>query len=321
MTKQVVSVFTKDINIMATPTQQSLLQTLRINLFQLYLEESALLKLPRRTSLVDMLRCDNPSLEAVLKFLDAYPQSVSELEELGGNALHCACRNQCSSEVVSALVRAMPEGLDRKDVYGELPLHLAIQNNYDMEVIREMAYLYPESLHIRNGDHELPLNLSILSDASQDVVLFLMEQYPEALKLKDSIGDLPLHSILSRRTTFNMVRRFVDAYPDALYAKGVNGYRPLHTAAMTANPTIVDYLIQACPPAASEIDDDGNLPLHYAVSESSSLSVAQLLVRANPESVCFHGAQGLVPLDLAYACNSSPDLIQFLQEVSYQRTN
>lgn len=55
--------------------------------------------------------------------------------------------------------------------------------------------------------------------------------------------------------------------PKALLAsKDANGLTPLHKAAGLGHLSIVEYLLENCPFAASETDATGKTPLHWAAT-------------------------------------------------------
>jgi ankyrin repeat protein len=65
-------------------------------------------------------------------------------------------------------------------------------------------------------------------------------------------------------------------------------YLPLHLACMKSNPSedLLRALIYANPSAARERDYDGNLPIHYLLSEGCDHNqIIEMLLRANPESI------------------------------------
>ncbi|KAI2506787.1 hypothetical protein MHU86_7682 [Fragilaria crotonensis] len=65
-------------------------------------------------------------------------------------------------------------------------------------------------------------------------------------------------------------------------------YLPLHLACMKSNPSedLLRALIVSYPTASRERDYDGNLPIHYLLSEGcENKNILEMLLKANPESI------------------------------------
>lgn len=73
--------------------------------------------------------------------------------------------------------------------------------------------------------------------------------------------------------------------PQMLSCKDVNGLNPLHKAAGLAHTKVVEYLLAVWPNAATELDNSGKSPLHYAASMKNNERAFNLLVQAGSDEL------------------------------------
>jgi len=71
-------------------------------------------------------------------------------------------------------------------------------------------------------------------------------------------------------------------------------------------------LIKAYPRALQKKDNDGRLPLHYAIELKAKFTVIELLVRKCPETVDVENSDGETPFKMADRLGLPEDTVEFL---------
>jgi ankyrin repeat protein len=137
----------------------------------------------------------------------------------------------------------------------------------------------------------------------------------------ENLQAMLVHLLCSRkRTPLSLVQTLVQANPSCLLqAEKLGGRLPLHISIIKGAPVdIVQYLCQAQPQALKEVDIDGNLPVHLAVSYSSP--ALKSVMKAYPQACQVSNHKDRFPLHLlcASSCLDSEMDIQDVLQLCYQ---
>jgi len=97
----------------------------------------------------------------------------------------------------------------------------------------------------------------------------LIFDYPQALKIPDDQGRLPIHC-LCMNPTHESLKLLVSCGSSVVYVIDHKNRLLLHYASMNASSLIdsIAFLLSLNPSSAKSMDNDGNIPLHYACDSS-----------------------------------------------------
>jgi len=159
------------------------------------------------------------------------------------------------------------------------------------------------------------LHKSILEEYPTNIIQLLAQACPEAILEKDSSGMTPLYYGIER---FDIVGALLEACPDAAYDRDSEFQGTLLHYALSENVSfeIVHELLDVYPGACAQKDVAGQLPLHYAMDESSNIIPAEtleLVVQAYPKAVLQKDGDGMTPLTKALANYSQPQHLESIQ--------
>lgn len=121
--------------------------------------------------------------------------------------------------------------------------------------------------------------------ANQAKVKRFLEYVPHFLGLIKSIHS----SVVDNNIEYLQAKTSPPVPPQMLNCKDVNGLTPLHKAAGLAHTKIVEYLLAVWPNAATEVDNSGKTPLHYAASMKNNERAFNLLVQAGSDELATDG--------------------------------
>jgi hypothetical protein len=117
--------------------------------------------------------------------------------------------------------------------------------------------------------------------ASQAKVKKFLEYVPHFMGLFKSIHT----AVIDNNIEYLQAKTSPPVPPQMLNCKDVNGLTPLHKAAGLAHTKIVEYLLAVWPNAATEVDNSGKNPLHYAATAKNNERVFNLLVQAGADEL------------------------------------
>jgi len=170
--------------------------------------------------------------------------------------------------------------------------------------------------------------LQALLDTSQwDAVVDLVENHPELAKESscfrmvcqgENCRVTALHLASTRpNCPVAVLEAIVTACPSSITTPESRGGRwPLHLALLKgASLVIVTYLLAAYPDACLQVDDLGELPLHYAVQYADEPTI-QAVLNACPQAAAYKTSRSRYPLHLLTANRCSWDQDLQLQTVT-----
>lgn len=239
-----------------------------------------------------------------------------------------------SKAFCKVLVDAYPESVRDVENTGSLPFHMACRLNNDVDTIQYLLDLYPESINARERGGYLPIHCAA-THGNTKAVQFLLENDPDAASkaTENSKCQLPLHLVCQHRDNgyLDTVKVLYDAYPEAIHKLDgdINtpyGQRrtPLDHATRNRKTIIVNFLqdqqryigrsdndIQHLA-SRTELDDNGLTLLHRALHEKAPLGTIKLVIKGNPATVRVVDNQFAFPLHIA--CEfSSVKVVRYLE--------
>jgi ankyrin repeat protein len=154
-----------------------------------------------------------------------------------------------------------------------------------------MLEMDPELITSEDGDGYLPIHVAALNENTKSIEL-LLKFDPDAASKETNDGSrcLPLHLACSyNNTNISSIQVLYDAYPDAILARN-NGRTPLD---LTRNQPTIDFLQTQLvyarqaqdTTAMATLDENGWLPLHFALKDDASLGSIKLSMSANPAAM------------------------------------
>lgn len=219
-------------------------------------------------------------------------------------------------------------------------LHLAASSNASGElgkmVIITLLSLYREAAKIADEDGSLPLHRLVENPRKTDWTqhaAILTEFYPRAVQIPDNAGLLPLHRAaramhqheiiidsdeesVDNETERSVIVQLVRSFPQAASQADETGYLPLHYACQNGTDWNDDLetLVNAARGAA-QVSSRGNLPLHLAASNPRATSgFLQKLIQLHPRAATVPDADGYLPFHLACKAGKAWDEISVLYE-------
>lgn len=65
-------------------------------------------------------------------------------------------------------------------LYENLPLHIAIKENCSLDLVKALVEMYPGGLKIEDGTNRVPLGIALEAGKSEDLILYLFHGWTEA---------------------------------------------------------------------------------------------------------------------------------------------
>jgi ankyrin repeat protein len=245
-----------------------------------------------------MIACGrNASPQVVCRLLKDSKESITVTDTTGYSAIHWACREDVSLEVVRELLIVDPRVANHRIegqqsfVNGLTPTDILLQNKtilrysfhqrQKLSLILSARYYGTIStiLSTKNGS---ALHAALALKCSEDVLQFALEQY-ESAGVRDCHGNLPLHYAV-RMIIPSILPKLLNKFPDGASCKDSSGRLPLHAALMngcTWSQGVRDLFVHN-PTAVSVKDEEYNLyPLALSAA-FSDLETTFCLLRENP---------------------------------------
>ena len=159
-----------------------------------------------------------------------------------------------------------------------------------LDHFQTLFQLFPAN-SFRSGDNDgaLPLHIACQLGAPVEILRLLVQKYAAALQTTDNNGDLPLHAACrAAAPSLDGIRFVVEQDPNAVQAANNAGALPLHLLCGSRPPVqTVQYLLGLFQGALAIRTNAGDLPLMVACKASSSESVLQVLLRADPDALIY----------------------------------
>lgn len=125
-------------------------------------------------------------------------------------------------------------------------------------------------------------------------------------------GMSPLFWALSYGHPFEVIAALVDAWPEATAEKWeVEGYTPLHYIE-NLDLRSMKLLLEKCPSAVSEKDNNGRTPLHWAAEHDVAAELVEALVSSNKNAVLEKDNFGRLPYEIAVENSASQAVLDII---------
>ena len=106
-------------------------------------------------------------------------------------------------------------------------IHLACEQNPSYEVVDALLAACPESIRWpKDPGNQLPLHDACTWRASSKVIGFLVAAYPKASKQHDNLGNLPLHCACFSGASIDVIEILLCTFPGAVLCQNLQGSTP-----------------------------------------------------------------------------------------------
>jgi len=152
-------------------------------------------------------------------------------------------------------------------------------------------------------------------DEMEDILALQPQALPLRAKyLPEALAKLPILSYaIWHGAPETIVMRILDIDPESLVVEDSKRRLSLHIACLrSASPSIIDFLVGKDPRPVMRRDENGNIPLHYAVAQACSNTPRNLdehldslssLIVANPNSILVPNQAEEAPISIAKRCD------------------
>ena len=194
---------------------------------------------------------DIETITQIQSLIAQYPGAVASPDNHGWTALHHACANGASLELVHTLVMAQPTVLSATTASSSS----TTKKNTQQCTVLHIAASCPET--------------------KLEVIDFLLQQRPALARELDALGASALHWVCRGNAGFggsrggkthaglDIFRRVYEAWTDAIYLADQQGYLSIHLAYLTGAPgSQIRYLAALDPNSVSSPLPDGRLLVH-----------------------------------------------------------
>jgi ankyrin repeat protein len=259
-------------------------------------------------------------IDVLSEMINSRPEILSMANSTGYLPLHSLLMNPFwnrSSSVASIelLLNAFPQALREKTKNDNTPLHIECSNQHRDEVISQLVDLYPDAVNIPNGDGHLPIHLSLKnqypSNASAQLLINTFSS-----SQADNEENYPLHIECSHKYNGEYISQLIESYPEALSKYNRYGYLPLHLILKNKSSSITSaqLIINAFPESTRRKDNEGNYPLHIECGYQCRFEVISQLIELCPDALLQTNQQRNLPLHLLLRNQSSFEAILLVMD-------
>ena len=260
-------------------------------------------------------------------------QSVfRQMGNYGDTCLHAAVRAGADAEIMKWLIDADAGGLSMKNhrqtvqgaaPYGEnTPLHICLLTDGNRKIQTMLLDADRNALWMQNATESTPLHIALreMICTLRNITPFApgpdestQRGVPTPCGMVDSDGNTPLHvSLLQHKprgkkvTPFEevvkVIQMLISHNRQALHTQNRNLRTPLHHLTFWETNANIHCLVQLLTPPDSEedvrlvVDDDGQTPLHHALSNGCPIEIVRYLRDKNKKVCLIQNDAGKTPL-------------------------
>ena len=267
-------------------------------------------------------------------------------------ALHCACYNQCCPSAVIKLLleefrsaakwlSLVEDGINTYYCVKGLPFHyyLSRNKNVDFDIMKLLVEAYPQSLMVTGEEVACyPIHAFLLNSESTNnmhtIVERLLELDPASLRVLDGDGRTPLDlACRNRMVSYEAVKLLFNSWTDSIRMRDLEeDLLPIHQLccnhALDDAPAleILRFMIDADQTVTRDRNEQGYLPIHYAI-HNMSFEFCKVLIDTYPESIKVGTGDGNLPIHVACSSFSygtygtSIEMIQYLLDIYPESIN
>ncbi|KAJ9700549.1 hypothetical protein PVL29_006046 [Vitis rotundifolia] len=258
--------------------------------------------------------------EGKMDILQGIERLDKELTPNKNTVLHIHIRGgMASKDCVIDMVRKCPSLLQKTNNKDETPLHMAAReglteivkalveqvnasypNDADLESGKKLAVR--EMIGMRNKEEDTALHEAVRY-RQLDVVKSLIEADPEFEYCRNRAGETPLYMAVKRGFD-ELVDEILKTCKTPAHYQGPNSLTALHEAIICsdAKGEVGRKILEKMPDLATETDDNGWTPLHYA-AYFGKVSQAKALLKRNESAAYIADKDGKTPLHIAASRN------------------
>ena len=193
-------------------------------------------------------------------------------ERLGKTLLHIAMKHAAPPGTVTTVLNAWPGAAKALDQYGNTPLHLGMRSKAPPGSVKAVLDAHPAASKTKNKSGNTPLQLGTENEASVgklEIRLNPLEIRSNPLEIRIT----PSHATLLNHVLTSMLLRVRRPYVGAILA-----------------------MLEAWPAGAKAIDEDGNTPLHYLMSQRAKGDEVRTVLDYYPGATAVEDDGGNTPL-------------------------
>ena len=254
--------------------------------------------------------------QRLVKLIADYGADGRDIE--GNTVLHLACEysttflfedNNCDNSALNDS--------------SQMPLHIACMHG-NLEIIRLVSSQPGLDINLQDLDGNTPLHIACKCEWNRTDVVpcfrYLLLERKCNVNIQNNLKQLPFHILLKNyKLTADMKEAVLtmcnkgDVINNIINAQDNDGMTLLHTACNNGSLSIVHYLTSNFQCNVNLSDNEGNLPLHYAVKSYYDDEVLELVEMVTNEYTQIHSKNnsGITPLHTACS-NCNMDLVKYL---------
>ena len=269
-----------------------------------------------------LTQCNQLHRDEIMRYEDSY--RLRRLYYVKNTPLHCLLSIKSKDsflllhnvthpvhDVVRYLVERDPTVVEISNSEHELPLHVATKNRVPLEVLKLVSSV---NVNAQTASGDTALHLACEYDVSElpsEIIRFLIVEKECDTSIVNKEGNLPLHVAIRHKQPFlediDIVAKLCNC---DVNTQNNAGDTLLHLACQHRYHDIIRFLTieQKCD--TSITNNEGNLPLHVAISKQLSLDIVKLLSECS--IVNTQNKNGDTPLHLACKSGYAKNIIEFL---------
>ena len=196
-----------------------------------------------------------------------------------------------------------------KDIWGRLPLHTAASFGVDGDIVRALVQHFPEATIVEDLKREIPLHSALQNGHFETAATFLDEHLGEI----DALDALALiKNAIREKAPPLFFEQLTQKVPHGFRMRGEDGNLPLHTAIFNSTGGQIDVIINAYPEAIRIQNARGNIPLHIATFRAPDPVFIQRLVDGYPEGCSIRNESGNLPIHCVMANGTATQSLMIL---------
>jgi len=230
---------------------------------------------------------------------------ISAIDEDGDTALHLACANKASLEVVIGLLGKLDEkAINAIDEDGDTVLHLACENKASWEVINGLfGKLDEEVINAINEDGNTAFHNACGNKASWEVINGLLGKLDEkAINAINEDGNTAFHNACENKASWKVINGLLGKLDEkVINAINEDGITAFHLACENkASWEVINGLLDKLDEEViNAINKDGDTALHNACYNEASWEVINAIIthKKGKELPSIKNVNGKLPFD------------------------
>ena len=201
-----------------------------------------------------------------------------------------------------------------EETKGWLPLHFAAYNCMNQDAVRFLLEVHLPAVYSQTSRGQLPFLLA-MHNQRVEVLDDILESNPDALDSCDRKGNTALH-YAAHHCNPDLAKRVMTLNLEIATTKNFNDELPIHkafifiqrdnTRSKWRQLELLRILLDENPETVSQVDKDGNLPLHLAVGFNASYEVCEAVYNVYPTAALLPDGDGNLPV---YYCDQKNEAL------------